>query len=204
MPVIQEISGGQVRSSFGRLPLVDVETAVSLSGLALGGEASTELFFSHQVFACIADATGRQDVGDPIRATAIQRQAMVLFERTDRAAVGTSVFALDDEVMPLSRREEAFGAFPESPMLLALRPDDVWMGTVIRGDLGLQPILVASVTGAPFRPMLFPMLFRMRLTPALHARARLLGVALHPLAPYARRFSGSEYGIEHPAHHALN
>jgi hypothetical protein len=200
MPVIQEISGGQVRSSFGRLPLVDVETAVSLSGLALGGEASTELFFSHQVFACIADATGRQDVGDPIRATAIQRQAMVLFERTDRAAVGTSVFALDDEVMPLSRREEAFGAFPESPMLLALRPDDVWMGTVIRGDLGLQPILVAGVTRASFGPMLF----RMRLTPALHTRARLLGVALHPLAPYARRFSGSEYGIEHPAHHALN
>lgn len=102
---------------------------------------------------------------------------LVLFKRTDGAAIGAGMFVLRDELLPLTRREETLGALPESAMLLTLRPDHIWMGAVIRSDLSFESILVPRITRTAFSPMLLSMC----VPPALHARARFVGIAFHPL-----------------------
>jgi len=103
---------------------------------------------------------------------------MILLEWSDHAAIVARVVVLDDKLLPLLGGEETYGALTQRAVLLALRSDDVGMCAVVRRNLGFEPIRVSRVASAA----LSAVLRRVRCPPALHARTRLLRIALHSLA----------------------
>jgi len=103
---------------------------------------------------------------------------MILFERSDHAAVVARVVVLDHERLPLLSGEEALRALTQRTVLLTLRSDDIGMCAVVRSNLSLQAVRVSRVAS----PALSPMLLGVRFPPTLHARTGLLGIALHPFA----------------------
>jgi hypothetical protein len=84
---------------------------------------------------------------------------------------------LANEPVPLLGGEEALRTPTQRPVVLALGPDDVGICAVIRRDLRFEPLGVSRITSAAFSTVLI----RMCRPPTLHACARLLGVAPHPL-----------------------
>src|SRR5467141_1874154 len=98
----------------------DAAGASVLIRAVLGGETGAELVLGKQVLAGVARAASRQDVLDPVRAAAREWQSVILFERSDHAAVVARVVAFDNERLPFVGGEEALRTLTQSTVLLTL------------------------------------------------------------------------------------
>jgi FtsH-like protein len=176
---IAEPASGPAAWRLLRLPIVPPPVRIPLSGLALRREARAEFILREQVLAGVAEAAGRKDVLDPVRATAGTRHAVILLEWSDQTAVSAGVVVLRHELPPLPSGEGSFRAPTQRPMLLPLRSDNVRIRAMVGRDPRLQTVRMPRVARSPLRPVFF----RMRGAPALHRCPRLLRVAAHPLTP---------------------
>jgi hypothetical protein len=141
---------------------------------SLRSEPRSELGLGELTLLPVARSAGRENVRDPVGASALQRDPVVDLERRDEQAVSAPAAVKLNEGTPFGIREVSLRLAGASPVPVALCSQHLGVRLVVRGHHRLVLFAVPRVVKALGRASLFGMGF----APASNRIARLLRIAL--------------------------